>query len=110
MGSVRLTERKLFTVLHGELKPSPAATQHGQLPPMCQWLQDEAPYYDSPQGWKIQEIQDSISLYNYCVRNLPHIPNILMELIKLSPAFSPTLSLIQNFKMFHSMKVQNAGF
>lgn len=100
MGSMRLAERKLFTTLHGKLEPSPATALHSRFPLMCQRLQDEALYQDSPRRWKIHEIQDNLSLHNYHVRNLPHIPNILGELIKFSSFFSPILSLIQDLKTF----------
>lgn len=98
MRSLRLAERKLFTTVHGKLEPSPVAALHSWFPLTC-GLQDEALYHHSPHRWNIWETQD-VSLCNYHVRNLPHIPNIPWELIKLSSgvwvffsALSRTLTL-----------------
>lgn len=87
MGNTRLTERKLFITLHGKLEPSPATALHSLFPLVCQRMQDEALLHHSPHWWKIWETQDHLLLNNYYVRNLPHIQNILWQLIQLFSDF-----------------------
>lgn len=74
-----------FSLL-GKLEPSPA-TASAQLIPTDVSTAARRDYHDGPRRWKIWEIQDNLSLYNYDVRNLPHIPHILRELIKISSGF-----------------------